>query len=237
MVTDRIELAACNNALWCDAVCRSHRLSGTVDFAAWSSATRTPPLYPDAVTLSETTRAADVLRRIDGSTGASVKDSWAILDLSAAGFTPVVDGEWLWLDPADAEGVAAPAATDQRRWRTLESGAAMAQWSTAWAENPQDEAILGPHLLDAAGVHVLAAGDGDDDFAAGCIVNVTGEVAGLSNLFSSDGDDTRTWTGAISAASRLAPGHVLVGWESSDGVDAARSAGFETIGPLTVWIR
>lgn len=236
-MTDRIELAARNNALWCDAVCRSHRLSGTLDSVAWSSSTRTPPLYPDAVTLSATPHAADILRRIDGSAGASVKDSWTSLDLAAAGFTPVIDGEWLWLDPVGAEGVAAIPAADQRRWRSLESGAEMAQWSRAWAQNPQHATILRPQLLHEAGVHVLAAGDGDDDFVAGCIVNVTGEVAGLSNLFSSDGDDARTWSEALSAASPLAPGRVLVGWESGDGVDAARSAGFETIGPLTVWIR
>lgn len=76
-----------------------------------------------------------------------------------------------------------------------------------------------------------------DDLVAGCIVNVTGEVAGLSNVFSVDGEDARAWRGVAAAAARVAPGRALVGWASGDGVASARSAGFEVTGPLTVWIR
>ncbi|MFY1655555.1 hypothetical protein ACN27J_32305 [Solwaraspora sp. WMMB762] len=79
--------AACNNAGWCAAVSRSHGCPDTVDDAAWCSARRTPPYYPDAVTLRPDATPADILDRIDTtSPGCSVKDSFATLDLTPDGF-------------------------------------------------------------------------------------------------------------------------------------------------------
>src|SRR4051812_21552215 len=43
--------AATNNAEWCDLVCRSHGAQTLFDDDAWTSETRTPAYYPDAVTL------------------------------------------------------------------------------------------------------------------------------------------------------------------------------------------
>ena len=54
---DRLVLAARNNALWCDAVARAHGVKATLDDTAWTSPTRTPPYYPDAVTLSPDVRS------------------------------------------------------------------------------------------------------------------------------------------------------------------------------------
>ncbi|MFC7488284.1 hypothetical protein ACOCJ7_09720 [Knoellia sp. CPCC 206453] len=232
-MTDRIELAARNNALWCDGVCRSHGISGTFGSAVWSSPVRTPPLYPDAVTLTESTSELDILQRIDAAAGASIKDSWASLDLTRADFAPLIAGEWLWLDADDA---AARTGGDGGTWREVRSAAQMEGWSRAWASAPQDAVILGPSLLAEEGVKVLAATEGEH-VTAGCIVNVTGQVAGITNVFAADGDDARAWVGAAAAAALVAPGHHLVGWESGDGVAAARAARFDTIGPLTVWIR
>ena len=39
-MTDRILLAALNNARWCDAVCRTYGLRTTIDERAWSVPTR-----------------------------------------------------------------------------------------------------------------------------------------------------------------------------------------------------
>ena len=103
-VTDRIVLAARNNALWCDAVARSHGVVTTTDAAAWTAATRTPPYYPDAVTLSPTVGEYDVLARVDDSDGCSVKDSWSRLDLSMEDFARLVVGDVLErLDAARTE--------------------------------------------------------------------------------------------------------------------------------------
>jgi hypothetical protein len=44
-------MAAANNAEWCDLVCGTHGAQTRFDEDAWTSRTRTPPGYPDAVTL------------------------------------------------------------------------------------------------------------------------------------------------------------------------------------------
>jgi hypothetical protein len=51
MEPDLVRIAARNNAGWCDAFCRTRGVVGHFGEDAWSSAERTPPLYPDAVTL------------------------------------------------------------------------------------------------------------------------------------------------------------------------------------------
>jgi hypothetical protein len=66
-------MAAANNADWCDLVCRAHGVETRFDEDAWTSRTRTPPGYPDAVTLVRDPSVADLLTRIDASVGCSIK--------------------------------------------------------------------------------------------------------------------------------------------------------------------
>ncbi len=236
-VTDRIALAARNNALWCDAVCRSHGLSATMDDLAWTSPRRTPPYYPDAVTLSPDVDGHDVLARVDPTEGCSVKDSWSRLDLTGEDFARLVIGEWLWWEPADPTTVSATdTLTDGRVWRRVSSADEMSAWTRAWARDPEDTMILPTALLGEPGVHVLAARDGADDFAAGCIVNVTGPIAGVGNTFCTDGDAERMWRGAVTAARHAVGRLPLVAWEAGTGVESAAASGAERLGPLTVWI-
>jgi hypothetical protein len=187
------------------------------------------------VTLSPDAGAYDVLGRIDPGDGASIKDSWSRLDLTGEDFARLVVGEWLWWNPSAPPDVN----PDVRVWRRVTSAHEMAGWTRSWAQDPEDEAILRPALLDEPGVHVLAAHDSDGpdlDPVAGCIVNETDRVAGLSNTFSADRDEERAWRGAVAAAQRLVGALPLVGWDAGAGVTAAVSAGAERLGPLTVWI-
>ncbi len=230
---DRVLLAARNNALWCDAVCRSHGLRASLAADAWTVPTRTPPYYPDAVTLSPDVDEYDLLARLDSSDGCSIKDSWSRLDLTVEDFARLVVGEWLWREP-DQGGPG-----DGRRWEPVDSAEDFVQWVRAWANDDEALAVLRPELLHEPGVHVMAARSRPDgDIQAGCIVNVTGAVAGVGNLFDADGNDPeRTWRGAAAAARSVAGGIPLVGWEAGDSLAAAEAAGCERIGPLTVWIR
>lgn len=234
-MTDRIVLAARNNARWCDAVARSHGVTCTTDDLAWTASSRTPPYYPDAVTLSPEAGEYDVLARVDDSDGCSVKDSWSRLDLSMEDFARLVVGEWVWLDPR-----APSTASTGTSWLRVDSPEAMRDWVRAWASDPDAEAILRPSLLDEPGVHVLGARASDEPgspFVAGAIVNVTGEVAGLGNVFSRDGDVERAWAAAAAAARTVADGLPLVGWEAGASVEAAVAAGCERLGPLSVWLK
>jgi hypothetical protein len=75
-----------------------HGLHGSFAERAWSSSSRTPPLYPDAVTLTDDATPADVLECIDRSPGCSVKDSFSALDLAPHGFRVLFDADWIERD-------------------------------------------------------------------------------------------------------------------------------------------
>lgn len=91
-----------NNAEWCDAVCRSHAIEGTFGADAWTSPRRTPPLYPDAVSLRPAASPAAILAAIDSGPGCSIKDSYADLDFSPAGFRILFDAQWITCRPPSA---------------------------------------------------------------------------------------------------------------------------------------
>jgi len=77
-------MAAANNAEWCDLICRTHGAQTRFDENAWTSRTRTPPGYPDAVTLVPDLAVPDLLTRVDTSVGCSIKDSFTSLDLATS---------------------------------------------------------------------------------------------------------------------------------------------------------
>ncbi len=60
---------------------------------------------------------------------------------------------------------------------------------------------------------------------------------GISNVFTDGAISSEIWQGCLTMASALFPGAPLVGYESGDALDAARTHGFETVGPLQVWRR
>ena len=88
-------VAAVNNAEWCDVVCETQGAQTRVDADAWTSRTRTPPGYPDAVTLVPRLSVPELLARIDTSVGCSIKDSCASLDLTGYGFRVLFDAQWI----------------------------------------------------------------------------------------------------------------------------------------------
>jgi len=90
-----VEEAALSNAEWCDAFCRTHGVNGLFDETVWTSAERTPRLYPDAVTLTAGCCVERLVSRVDASPGCSIKDSFADLDLATYGFEVFFAAEWL----------------------------------------------------------------------------------------------------------------------------------------------
>ena len=112
-------VAAANNAALCDTVARTHGLHGVFAHDAWTSPARTPLLYPDAVTLGSEVSAGEVLARIDCAPGASIKDSFASLDLGAHGFDVLFDARWI---AKRIDGTRADAPTGWFAVDTLEHG-------------------------------------------------------------------------------------------------------------------
>jgi hypothetical protein len=222
----RAVAAARNNAEWCDLVCRTHGLVPAFRGDAWVTATRSPVGYPDAVTLTGSVVADDLLGRVDRSPGCSVKDSFAVLDLSGSGFEVLFDAEWIYRPSTSADG-------GRLAWTAVRSADELAAWAAAHGGG----AVFRPALLDDPAVVVLAATDEDGGLAAGVIGNRSGAVVGLSNMFTFSADVDEAWAGAVAALGAAFPGVAVVGYEQDADLAAAHAAGFVSVGGLRVWLK
>ena len=231
MTTD-IASAARNNAEWCDIVCRTHGIAGDFQLHFWASPTRTPPYYPDAVTLNPEVTAAGILAAVDASSGCSVKDSFASLDLSPFGFRILFEAEWI----IRSQGRPTTAGAGAVRWRTVRDFEALGAWEAAWSGDQAAGGLFLPALLDQAHVSVLG-GYLDDQVVAGAVANRSPNVVGVSNLFTTAGDLGATWSGCIGAIAGAYPSLPVVGYESGDALIAAEEAGFTPIGKLRLWVK
>jgi hypothetical protein len=252
-----VSSAARNNAEWCAAVCRTHAIPYEVDDAAWSSPRRTPAYYPDAVTLRPDAREDDVLRRIDTSWGCSVKDSFATLDLTAHGFTPLLHGRWFHRpasEPATAPGTGPGKDTDTGIPNKGEADACaatvrdperLAAWISAWhgggvtpdGEVPAVPDVFRPSLLLDPEVRVLAVRDRDGGsrgpLVGGAVLNLGAGLVGVTNVFTVARDATpRVWSAVVRGAAEHFPHVPLVGYAAATGAHAATGpAGTTTTNP------
>ncbi|MFG2988764.1 hypothetical protein ACGFZK_05575 [Streptomyces sp. NPDC048257] len=224
--------AALNNAAWCGAVCRAHGLAPQYDGRGlWFSARRTPPSYPDAVTLEPGVPARSVVRGVDtGSPGCSVKDSFADLDLAGEGFEVLFEAQWIHR-PA---GAPLPKANAGRlAWSEVSGAGELAAWEAAFdgEVSPEGDALFRPALL--GGGTVFLAGRAGGRIVAGAVLSTGGGVVGVSNLFGGDA----AWAGVLDAAAARWPEGDMVGYEHGEDLEAAVRSGFTAIGPLRVWLR
>jgi len=225
-----LSAAAANNAAWCDLVCRTHGISADLDGAAWTSRQRTPPLHPDAVTLTPGLAAADLLARIDTSPGCSIKDSSATLDLTRHGFRVLFDAQWIARSPT-----VPLAATDGPEWTVIRGTDDFTAWERTWRGEHGPADVLRADLLREQSVTVMAA-HVDGCIVGGAVLTRSAAVVGVSNFFADDSITSVGWNGCLALATELFPGETLVGYESGDALDAARTHGFEAVGPLRVWV-
>jgi hypothetical protein len=215
-----IAAAARDNAGWCDLVCRAHGAPGVFTERAWTNQVRTPPFYPDAVTLTPGATAADVLGPIDTGSGASVKDSFATLDLP--GFDVLFEAQWIHRPAADAVPETVTV------WEVVDA-ATLPAWEQACFDG-EVTGLFRPGILDEA---TVLCGRSGGDIVCGSVLSRSGRVVGVSNVFGPDED--AAWSGTLSMAAALFPGRPLVGYESDPA--AALRHGFTTIGPLRVWLK
>jgi len=224
-----VHAAARNNAEWCDAFCRTYGIAGRFDAECWTSPERTPPLYPDAVTIAPGIAPTQLLSRIDTSDGCSVKDSFANLDLTTDDFRVLFRGEWLFRESGDA----APASS---RWLVIQTREQLEEWESTWRVSPAGPAFFRPALLANAAIAVLARYDGDR-IAAGAVANRSATVVGLSNVFDTDGDLASAWRGAARAAQARWGSMPAVSYDSGPALEAAYQAGFGSVGELAIWVK
>jgi hypothetical protein len=224
---------------------------------AWTNPFRTPLFYPDAVTLSPDATLDDVLPGIDTGPGASIKDSFARLDLRPAGFEVLIEATWLH-HPAPASAQASRQAAGGITWHLVADADGLRAWELACFDGELPGLFTAP-LLTEPGITILAGVQSGDmggvadasladmsdighaadmgGIVCGFVLNATraGDTVGVSNVFARDGHLDAAWAGTIAQAAALFPGRSLVGYESGPAPAAER--GFTAAGPLRIWLK
>ena len=231
--TSWVQVAARNNAAWCDILCRTHGVAGRFDPDAWVAPHRTPPYYPDAVTLDPAAISEHILARIEAVTpGCSIKDSFANLNLASFGFEIVHEAEWMHRE----QGSTPNASDASLRWAALETRAELIAWEAARDVDGANAGLFRPALLREPSVTILG-GYVEGSIVAGAIVNRTGDVAGVSNLFTKSGELDVAWTACLGFLDTAFPGSAVVGYEGGDELAAAHRQGFQSVGGLRIWLK
>ena len=221
---DRVRVAVDNNAKWCDLVCRSHGISTSWHDGFWVSRQPSPQFYPEGVTLQ---RKVSPERLIDDLPPGrcSVKDSFADLDLASRGFEQLFDARWIYRVPP----VGAERATG---WTGVSAEGEFAQWLQTWGLVD----VLPEALLRDQRVRVLQRKRAED-VLAGAVLNRTGSVVGLSNVFSLNVSLDELWADLVVLAAQEFPSCPIVGYERGEHLDAAMETGFNDLGGLRAWLQ
>ena len=222
-----VERAARNNAEWCDAVCATHGLTGTFGDHAWTCKRRTPPLYPDAVTLDAAATVDDVLAHVDtASAGCSIKDSFGNLELGSSGFRVLFDATWI-ARTAEPAGARVP-----NPWSEVKDAKTLERWCHVSDRRIDDRLLARDDIVVLAGRRSAT----DEDIAAGAVLNRSDSVVGVSNLFTNGGELDAAWSACLAFADHRFPGLRAVGYEAGAPLASALRHGFEPIGQLRIWI-
>jgi hypothetical protein len=215
--------AATDNATVCDAACRAAGLETARDERRWRSVGRSPDLFPDVVTLVPGLTADEVLAGVDVGQGASVKDSFADVDLRVHGFRVLFEAEWIGRE-SDGAG---PTRLDWRLATAAEAPTVMAV-ASRWTGGPD------PRVR-------LLVGSDHEGIAASVVLSASAwhpvpAVVGVSNVATHRGAEDDVWADLPALVADHAPVAVLVGYERGDALALATAVGFRPLGPLRVWV-
>jgi hypothetical protein len=121
----------------------------------------------------------------------------------------------------------------------------LAAWERAWRSMSTEDSTAGagrlfrPSLLDDPDIRFLT-GTRHGSIVSVVIANRSddgsGPVVGLSNLVLAGGDPRLHGPGAIAAVRDAFPGLPVVGYERGGDLAALLALGFESLGPLRVWL-
>ena len=179
--------------------------------------------------------ALSALLRATPGRSLSVKDSFGCLDIGTLGFVPLFDAEWFLASELNRP---LPDETGSVRWTFIGSDADLARWEQAWrpdtgASRPR---TFRPKFLAMPDIRFVYGLVNDRPIGGG-ILNATGDVTGLSNVFASGIATEAVLQGLASMAWTWRPGRPLVGYESGADLAAALQVGFEAVGQLRIWHR
>ena len=161
--------------------------------------------------------------------GASVKDSFADVDLTAVGFHVLFEAQWIHR-PARR-----PSAPRDPSWEVVTNARRLREWAMAWDDGDGHADLFRPELLEDPATSVLAWCGVDGRVAAGAVTHRTDLLVGLSNVFVRDGGPDEAWPAVLDAVDALFPATPVVGYERGADLAAAVRQGFEIVGPLRIW--
>jgi hypothetical protein len=152
--------------------------------------------------------------------------------MAGHGFRVLFDAQWIVRRPSDP-----PAVSASPRWTVVRDVETFTAWEDAWrgSDGPLD--VLRADLLRTRAVTLLAAEQDDHRVVGGAVLSRSATVVGISNFFTEEPITSKSWQGCLALTNALFPEVTLVGYESGDALDAARTCGFEAVGPLQVWLR
>jgi hypothetical protein len=183
---------------------------------------------------AEQIEAVISLARSPLGAGWAVKDSLRCLDLRPQGFTVLFDAEWILQRPVVG---GAQRGLTALSWRTVRSEADLLLWERAWAGGTAaaTSQIFAASLMSRADVSFLySLADGTP--VCGGILNKGAGVIGLSNVFHAGVDPEIAWRGLVREAVMRFPGLPVVGYESGEALAVAQRVGFQSMGPLRIWL-
>jgi hypothetical protein len=237
--TKKLQLAAYNNAVWCDIVCQSHNVPGEFHETFWVNWHQTPVYYPNIVMLSPATNieqsALATLLTTRRDHTIALKDSFAVLDLTPFGFHQLFQAQWIFRQ-APMRDLSRQRTADLR-WQRIATENDLLRWEEAWSQTalPVNHLFF-PDLLHNADICILAAYK-EDQIVAGAIANRTTEVVGISNIFTPKQEPEWYWEGLLNMIAVYYPDLPIVGYEQDENLQTALQVGFTALGPLRVWIK
>lgn len=220
----RVELAARNNAHLCDAVCRAHGQATNLTDQVWTCLGTAPRFYSSLTTLAP--GVAEVVFNVDPG---GFKDGFNDIDATSHGYALLFDAFWIW-HPVG------PQPEKRFTWRKVTTERELLEWEQGWAAADLDASRYPrqfPNSLLNNSEVAFVAGHNQGELVAGCILNLTPPVVGISNLFG----DPSAWHDLPGLCHRTFPGLEMVGYERGEDLEAARSAGFQVLAPLRVWVK
>lgn len=227
-VDPRLRAAVDASIGWYDDLCALHGVDSMLGDGLWSSLRSPPPLHSDAVVVEPPVDAEQVLARLTGRARCGVKDSFATVDLSGAGFEVLFSATWIHRDAARAPSVVDP---PPGGWVVVTGAEELAEWN----RHHDTAGVLLPALLGRAHFLILAKHEGDRS-VAGAVARLGSGVVDVSNVWAVPGHSL-DWAELAEAVGALLPGRALVGYERGDALRAALAGGFVPVGELRVWVR
>jgi hypothetical protein len=223
-VDDRIQVAVENNARWCDLVCRSHGITTSWLEGFWVSRQPSPKFYPEGITLEENVSPEQMVDELPAGI-CSVKDSFADLDIASHGFELLFEARWIYRAPTAR---AAPPAG----WTPVSTERDFVRWRQACGLTD----VLPVALLRDESVSVLQR-KSTRDVSAGAVLNRSGSVVGLTNLFSTSVPLDEVWRDVAALCGQHFPSCPIVGYERGGDLDHAIHTGFTDLAALRVWLQ